>query len=72
MAAYQSVRQLIAQAPLAGEREFHIIKECITENAEAGKSLAVLTMMLQQKHQLQRSSREQATGQGGTPVPAQT
>jgi len=67
MAACPAVVDLIAQAPNAGENEFNIIKECIEENAEAGKSLGVLTVMLQQKYQSQRSSREQqaANNQGG-------
>ncbi|KAK5949847.1 Transcription factor bye1 [Knufia fluminis] len=72
MAACPAVTDLIAQAPNAGENEFNIIKECIEENAEAGKSLGVLTVMLQQKYQSQRSSREQAASQNQTPVAAHT
>ena len=68
MAACPAVVDLIAQAPNAGENEFNIIKECIEENVEAGKSLGVLTVMLQQKYQSQRSSREQAANQGQAPV----
>lgn len=60
MAQLPAVVNLIAQAPRAGESEFIIIKECIEENAEAGRSLAVLTQMLQQKYQNQR-----AGGDGG-------
>lgn len=72
MAACPAVVDLIAQAPNAGENEFNIIKECIEENADAGKSLGVLTVMLQQKYQSQRSSREQAANQGQAPLTAQT
>lgn len=55
MAQLPAVVNLIAQAPRAGESEFIIIKECIEENGEAGRSLAVLTQMLQQKYQNQRA-----------------
>lgn len=55
MSQLPAVVNLIAQAPRAGESEFIIIKECIEENAEAGRSLGVLTQMLQQKYQNQRA-----------------
>ncbi|KAK5077954.1 Transcription factor bye1 [Lithohypha guttulata] len=67
MAAAPAVVELIATAPGAGELEFEIIKECITENSEAGRRLDVLTHMLQLKYQSQRSS--QQSGGGGTPAP---
>lgn len=72
MSRCQAVIDLIAQAPNAGENEFNIIKECIEENVEAGKSLTVLTVMLQHKYQSQRSSREQAANSAQAPATAQT
>ena len=59
MAALPAIVNLIIQAPTAGEKEFHIIKECILENPEAGKSLAVLTEGLQQKYTVQKSGENQ-------------
>lgn len=64
-----AVVNLIAQAPRAGESEFIIIKECIEENAEAGRSLAVLTQMLQQKYQNQRAG-DNAAHQNQNPTQA--
>lgn len=58
MAAAPSIVELVARAPNTGEKEFDALKECITENPEAGRSLAVLTQMLQVKYQNQRSSQQ--------------
>lgn len=66
MAQLPAVVNLIAQAPRAGESEFTIIKECIEENAEAGRSLGVLTQMLQQKYQNQRAGGDGAAHQNQT------
>lgn len=70
MAALPAVVNLIAQAPDAGENEFNVIKECIDENAEAGRSLPVLTQMLTAKYHSQKSSKENGTGQPPAPVAA--
>lgn len=70
MAALPAVVNLVAQAPEAGENEFTVIKECIDENAEAGRSLPVLTQMLTAKYHSQKSSKENGSGQPQAPVAA--
>lgn len=64
MAALPAVVDLITQVPTAGEHEMKIIKECVEENAEAGRSLTVLTQMLQQKHKDQKSTQAAASAAG--------
>lgn len=54
MAASPSILQLVAQAPNTGEREFDVLKDCISENPEAGRDMGVLTQMLR-NYQSQRS-----------------
>lgn len=68
MAALPAVVNLIAQAPDAGEKEFTVIKECIEENAEAGRSLPVLTQMLTAKYHSQRSLKENGASKPQKPA----
>ena len=51
MANSRAVQDLIKQVPQAGVTEMNVVKEIILQNPMAGQDLAVLTQMLQSRHQ---------------------
>ena len=55
-----AVQQLIQSAPNAGDEEMNVVKECITENAQASQDLQLLTRMLTERWSKQSQSQPPA------------